>query len=329
MYGPATLSDRYVVCLLKKGYKWPENSSNSPASSPPHDTESLAKPDHLETTKIALGHYTQGIAFTPGAIWVAYDEKKNENTGVFRLDPNTNQIVTAIQTGKSAGAAAVGNGAVWIGNFGDNSVTRIDPETNRVVATVTVGKYPFGLDVGEGSLWVTNAGSNTVSRIDSTTNAVIGTIAVGKRPAGIAVGGGFVWVANSKSKSVSRIDPKTATVVATIEAHGEPMTLTARGSDVWVSSQFRSGFSVLRIDAKSNTVVAEIPISTKGQVGGTTLLGDLLWVADRANGALWRIDVQTNTVVGGPFPVGYDATIFGVGTMEMERFGSATLLQER
>src|SRR5256885_5532529 len=34
MYGPSALSDRYVVCLLKRGYKWPENSGNSPESAP-------------------------------------------------------------------------------------------------------------------------------------------------------------------------------------------------------------------------------------------------------------------------------------------------------
>jgi YVTN family beta-propeller protein len=318
LYGPSDLSDRYVVCLMKRGYKWPEKSDSPPVSVrvPPHDTESATKPiDNPDITKITLGHYPQGIAFSPGAIWVAYDdEKKNEDTGVFRVDANTNQTVTVVRTGKSACAAAAGEGAVWIGNLWDNSVTRIDPETNRVVATVAVGKYPFGLDVGEGSVWVTNAGSNSVSRIDPRTNAVVSTIMVGKRPAGIAVGGGFVWVANSKSKSVSRIDPGTNAVVATIEVHGEPVTLTAHGTDLWVSSQSRDEFSVLRIDAKSNSVVTETPIGTRGKVGGTTLLGSMLWVADRKNGALWRMDTQTNRVVGGPIPVGYDATIVGVGT---------------
>jgi YVTN family beta-propeller protein len=316
LYGPADLSDRYVACLLKRGYAWREGASISSAPVAPNATESPVKTlNNPEITKIVLGHQTQGIAFTPGAIWVAYDdEKRSEKTGVFRVDPSTNQMVTSIQTGKEAGGAVAGEGAVWIGNLGERSVTRIDPETNRVVTTVAVGKYPFGLEVGEGSVWVTNAGSDTVSRIDPKPNAVIATIPVGKQPSGIAVGGGFVWVANTKGKSVSRIDPKTNTVVATIRVDGEPLTLTARGTDVWVSSQSRSGFSVLRIDARSNSVIAETPIGTKGKVGGTALLGSVLWVADRANGTLWQIDNQTNTVVGGPISVGYDATILGVGT---------------
>ena len=315
LYGPAALSDRYVVCLLKRGYKWPENSGNPSGSAPPLDTPSVATPGHPETAKITLGHYTQGIAFTPGAVWVAYsDEKMNANTGVFRVDPQTNQMVTVIQTGKSAAAIAASEGAVWIANLGENSVTRIDPETNRIVATIPVGKYPFGLDVGEGSVWVTNAGSGTVSRIDAKQNAIVATIPVGKRPAGIAVGGGIVWVANSKSKSVSGIDPKTDKVVATIAVNGEPITLTAQGTDIWASTQSHSGFSVVRIDAKTNSVVAETNITPKGQVGGTALLGGRLWVADRANGTLSQIDVQTNAIVGSPILVGYDATIVGLGT---------------
>jgi YVTN family beta-propeller protein len=337
--GPAALSDRYVVCLLKRGYRWPDNPANSPgpAQAPPQDVQSGTKPNllespaageksspndsgaapksagHPEMTKIALGYYTQGIAFTPGAIWVAFEDEKNHKFGVFRVDPSTNQMVTSVLTGKEAGWAAAGEGAVWIGNFGDNSVSRVDPETNKVVATVAVGKSPFGVAVGEGSVWVTNARGNTVSRIDPKTNAVIATIPVGKRPAGIAIGGGFVWVANWKSKSVSRIDPMTNAVVAIINVEGEPEALTARGNDVWASCQLRSGLSVQRIDAKSNSVVAKTMIGTNGHVGGAALLDGVLWVADRAGGALWRINTETNTVVGEPVPVGFDATIVGVG----------------
>jgi YVTN family beta-propeller protein len=315
LYGPAALSDRYVACLLRRGYKWPEKSG-SPVGTPlPRNDDSARKTINPEMTKIVLGHYTQGIAFTSGAIWVAYNgEKKNADSGVFRVDPITNQMVTALRTGRVAGSAAAGEGAVWIGNLEDGSVTRIDPETNRVVTNIAVGKYPYGLDVREGSVWVSNAGSNTVSRIDSKTNAVIRTIAVGKQPAGIAGGSDSIWVANSKSKSVSRIDPNTNAVVATIEVHGEPSTVTAHGSDVWVSSQSRSGFSVLRIDAKTNSVVAETTFGAKGKVGGTVFLDGVLWAADRANGTLSQIDLKTNTIVGAPLLVGWDATILGVGT---------------
>ena len=313
MYGPSALSDRYVVCLLKRGYSWAD-SADDVSSFTPSSNLSIANPGHPQMTKISLGHHTQGIAFTPGAIWVGYDDDPNkEDTGVFRVDASTNQIVTVLKTGRSAGWVAASKGSVWVANLRGNSVTRIDPETNRVVATVAVGKYPFSLEVGEGSVWVTNAGSNSVSRIDVSVNAVVATIPVGKQPMGITVSGASIWVANLKGKSVSRIDANTNTVVATIEVHGEPITLTARGTDVWASTQSHAGFSVVRIDAKSNVVVAETNIVDRGKIGGTALLGDVLWVADRANGTLSQVDIHTNALVGSPILVGYDATILGSG----------------
>ena len=44
MYGPPALSDRYVVCLLKRGYKWPENSGNSPESAPANGRKRSSDP---------------------------------------------------------------------------------------------------------------------------------------------------------------------------------------------------------------------------------------------------------------------------------------------
>src|SRR5262249_13443872 len=211
LYGPTDVSDRYIVCLLKRGYTWPGSPGDSADSSSPRDTEPAKKPSTSSTvtaeegrlsspktaatvqpataqpeiTSITLWHNPQGIAFTPGAVWVAYgDERKKQDSGVFPVDPNTNQIVTAIPTGKESGGAATGEGAVWISNAGESSVSRIDPDTNRAVATIRVGKNAFGLDFGEGSVWVTNLGSNSVSRIDPKTNAVIATIPVGKRQPG-------------------------------------------------------------------------------------------------------------------------------------------------
>jgi YVTN family beta-propeller protein len=72
-------------------------------------------------------------------------------------------------------------------------VTRIDPSTNSTVA-IDVGRTPRGIAYGEGAVWVANSGDGTVSRIDPNTNQVVATVRVGNRPLGIAVGAGAVWV---------------------------------------------------------------------------------------------------------------------------------------
>ncbi len=59
------LSDRYVVCLLKRGYKWPENSGNSPESAPangrkrssdPYGTPATVRIDPRWLTQLILGN---------------------------------------------------------------------------------------------------------------------------------------------------------------------------------------------------------------------------------------------------------------------------------
>jgi YVTN family beta-propeller protein len=73
-------------------------------------------------------------------------------------------------------------------------VSRVDPEASSS-ATIRVGDMPSAVAVGEGAVWVANAGDGTVSRIEPRTGEVTRTIKVGGRPEGLAVGAGAVWVA--------------------------------------------------------------------------------------------------------------------------------------
>jgi virginiamycin B lyase len=49
-------------------------------------------------------------------------------------------------------------------------VARLALDTGLVTDTIRVGNAPAGLAVGEGAVWVTNAGDGTVSRVDPDTN---------------------------------------------------------------------------------------------------------------------------------------------------------------
>jgi YVTN family beta-propeller protein len=81
-----------------------------------------------------------------------------------------------------------------VANSDDDTVSRVDPDTSSS-ATIQVGDSPSAVAVGEGAVWVANAGDGTVSRINTRTGLVTKTIRVGGRPAGLAVGAGEVWVA--------------------------------------------------------------------------------------------------------------------------------------
>jgi YVTN family beta-propeller protein len=127
---------------------------------------------------------------------------------VTRVDPRTNLIVETIAVGKSPRFLAVGEGAVWVLNQGDGTVSRIDPKTNKVVATIDVGMPGPGGDIaaGEGSVWVTSY-DFPLSRIDPSINRVAQQF-VGPGGDAVRVGPGAVWLSNGREQNVWRIDPR-------------------------------------------------------------------------------------------------------------------------
>jgi peptide/nickel transport system substrate-binding protein len=88
---------------------------------------------------------------------------------------------------------ALGNGAIWVANEGDDNVSRIHTGSGSVI-TIPVGAGPTSIAFGEGAVWVANGDDGTISRIDPQTNEVVETISVGNRPSGLAVGDGAIWV---------------------------------------------------------------------------------------------------------------------------------------
>jgi YVTN family beta-propeller protein len=166
-----------------------------------------------------------------GAVWVVFAD-----AFLARVDPVQPRMVSSGLAGTGPAGIAAGNGAVWVANSGDNSVSRILPETATVSATITVGRHPAGIALGEGGVWVTDQGDDTVTRIDLGSGSET-TIQVGGGPTGIAVGDGAVWVANSDDGTISRIDPATRRVVATIVVGNRPAGVVVAGDRVFASIQ--------------------------------------------------------------------------------------------
>jgi YVTN family beta-propeller protein len=73
-------------------------------------------------------------------------------------------------------------------------VLHIAARTGRLDRTVAVGRRPGAITVGEGAVWVVNTDDGTVSRIDPATSKVVATVPIGPGPAAIVAGAGGVWV---------------------------------------------------------------------------------------------------------------------------------------
>jgi YVTN family beta-propeller protein len=63
------------------------------------------------------------------------------------IDPTSNDLVGEVEVGPRPEGVAVGEGAVWVANFEDGSISQIDPHTRRSVP-IAVGDYASDVAVG-------------------------------------------------------------------------------------------------------------------------------------------------------------------------------------
>jgi serine/threonine-protein kinase len=193
--------------------------------------------------------------------------------------------------GDSPTGVAVGEGAVWVANTGDETVTRIDPRTGRREGRpIRVGEDPRAITAGGGAVWVANFGDGTVSRIDPRTNSAGPPIPVGRGPSDVALGGGRVWVATEEDRVVP-LDPQTGGPAGSpirVQSEG---SLAVGGGRLWVSD--RKDRTVRSIDIRTNqTVDPPIPI---GAAPADVVAGPrFVWVALADDRAVRRIDLRAD-----------------------------------
>ena len=179
------------------------------------------------------GRSGQGsVAATPDVVWAAYGDST-----VARIDPSTNGKLSSDFAGAPY-AIAIGEGAAWLANWTETTVSRLDERTGALVRPISVAKGPNDIAVGGGAVWVACEADDVVTRIDPIGSS-ISTIPVGDRPWAIAFGEGSVWVANRGEGTVSRIDPETRRVTDTIEVGYAPAGIAVGEGSVWVSVQAR------------------------------------------------------------------------------------------
>jgi YVTN family beta-propeller protein len=208
------------------------------------------------------------------------------------ISPARGAISAVVPVGSSPSRLAAGEGAVWVTNYNDNTVSRIDLATRAVDQTIQAGSTPSGIAVGARAVWVANNFAGTVSKIDPAADRIVQSIPVGNGPSGVAVGAGSVWVTNNSDGTLSRINVTTGTVVKTIALGGGATDVAAGPGAVWVSDEANG--RVLRVDPTTNQLVQAINVGT----GPTAIaLGyGSVWVANSLDGTVWRIDPQTTHV---------------------------------
>jgi ABC-type branched-subunit amino acid transport system substrate-binding protein/DNA-binding beta-propeller fold protein YncE/predicted Ser/Thr protein kinase len=223
--------------------------------------------------------------------------------GVAAIDTAGSRIGSFTEADTPPSNIAVGEGAVWVLNTEDETVSRIDPKTKRVVDRFETGGQPSDLAAGAGAVWIGNGGGRyrnftvSISRIDPDSMEVTRTVklpdttggAAGSTNPGIpriAVGAGAVWAINPDD-TLSRIDPETGRLVAKIDVGVAPSTIAAGDEGVWFLSW--ENRSVMRLDPRTNRVAETTPLGSHF-LSGIAVGGGSVWVTAQDEGLLWRIE---------------------------------------
>ncbi|MBA3778963.1 MAG: hypothetical protein H0X16_06670 [Chloroflexi bacterium] len=212
------------------------------------------------------------IAATENAVWVT----DSDNNLVYRVDPQTNEVVATIQTEETPEVITVAEDGIWAGGV------HIDPATNEVV-----GETPFIGRYGLGTFWYT-AGTGAISRVDPDGSDDVVKIDLPPSVGNCEIDGftDIVWTWCYPEPVVARIDPETNKVVATVD-FGGPIggPITGLTSDLaaswWLAPASPDGPGrFVRVDLATHTVDRTISIGDGFDPDVPVVAGDALWVAD-------------------------------------------------
>jgi DNA-binding SARP family transcriptional activator/streptogramin lyase len=211
---------------------------------------------------------------------------------VVAVDPDTNRVVAAVPVGSKPVSVAAGEGAVWVGDVGDSTVTRVDPLTHAV-KTIGIGGPAVDLATGFGSVWVATGGFGTVVRIDPDLAAVVDRMELGdpSDPAvpavsSIAAGEQSVWV--GAFSGLGRIAPRSDKLTQKVDlGRSSALQIAAGAGAVWATLLTNRA---KRVEERSGQVTAQF--YTGAFPYPIALDRAAVWIGG-AEGQLWKIDPIT------------------------------------
>jgi class 3 adenylate cyclase/DNA-binding beta-propeller fold protein YncE len=307
---------------------------------PPVPEATRPTPRRRALLLMAAGALVLAAAGTAGVLALTGDPDQTVDAVGNAIAAIDGDAVEYTPIGRTPSTIAVGEGAVWVLNADDRTISKIDPETKQVVTTFGTGGITTDLAVGEGAVWVGNGARTagplpvvhtvSISRIDPETARVSATARLpsfAETPASVssgedrvlgvsqlAVGAGAVWAINP-DRTVSRLDPDTGRRLATVRVTASAIAAGREG--VWAVA---GGPAIVRIDPRTNEAGRLIELGTDDLTG--LAVGDgSVWATDLGQGVLWRIDP-------GPDPItrtidlgfGVTAVAYGGGAVWVTNF---------
>jgi len=246
------------------------------------------------------------------------------NVGV--IDPSSNEIVGEIPVGIRPGPVAAGEGAIWVGNLDDRTLTKIDPAHRSLAGTITLGdRTPTGLAAGLGAVWVAHGMRGEVSRVDPQFDRVTKTVRVASPSSLIGsttVGEGSVWAAFGDT-TLSRIDPIDVEPVSSTVGGQQPSAIVVGSGAIWVADVGDS--TVKRFNPATFEQGAVRQYGAGSRPLGIASGEGAIWVANASDDSVTRIDPftgSTRTIAVGRGPT---AVAVGPGAVWVSNSTDATV----
>ena len=280
-------------------------------------------PETLKPTKVVpIGGAPDLVVVAGGFVWITHHVLRDFGSAALRdagdrtltrVDPETDEVVTVGGGLAPCGLAGDPSGDVWVANcFASGepttNVVRIDATSLDFEATWPVpagdGFYR-GLAYGGGSLWVSEVFGgdqerNVITEVDPQTgtqrpirlpNPNPGT------PLAWSEGYGDLWTSNFDRGTLTKIHTPTRAVEIIDADSRVPGAIVVAGDVVWVGDW--SDPRVVRLRAVGARRPRPISLPVRNARAGVWTLAageGYIWATTPRDGALWRIDPDTNEV---------------------------------
>ena len=231
------------------------------------------------------------------------------------IDASSNRVEQVIPVGVRPGEIAQGDGAVWVANLEDQSLSRIDPERRTVVRNVPLPATPDGVATGAGAVWVVNGRLGTLYRIDPAFDRVSDGLRLGERAitftdAGVAVGLGSVWATFGDS-TLARVDTSPLREAGLAVAGEGPSAVLVAFSSVWVSNSADS--SVQRFDPLTFESGSVRELTVGRRPTGMAADEESIWVACTEDDYVARLESSSGDESARTIPVGDGPRAIAIG----------------
>lgn len=228
-------------------------------------------------------------------------------------------VLGSLQLNKLPGAAAVGDGSLWVIDYAEGSISQVEAATNRLRATIQIGDphslppgcgpgtvhdapygsflvrgcdLPSAVTVGAGSLWIARNDRRVVERMDPRSLKVTATIPTGVRVLGMAGTDSAIWLAAYEDDTVLRIDPAVNLVNLTVHLIHGPAAFAISARSLWVSRT--RGALVTKLDPQPGQPLIDAP--TDGRPFPMAIAAGSLWVRNEQSSTVTRINEITGRV---------------------------------